>query len=63
MRAKKLGVFSFNLENVFQHEQGSIYSDHIHFRLGPDGVSRGNDLVAKAMADRLAKAWKLRPKK
>jgi len=50
-----------SLATVFEKEQGTIYSDHIHYRTDPDGErSRGKDLVAEAMVNELGHIWNLK---
>jgi len=53
------GLAIHDLGEVFRAEAGPIYEDHIHFLQSSGGVSRGNSLVAAAIADRVAEAWSL----
>ena len=53
------GISIFSLLDVFSSEKIAIYSDNAHFIRDRDGESRGNRLVAAAMARRLSEAWQL----
>jgi len=48
-----------SLAAVFEKEQGTIYSDHIHYRSEGER-SRGKDLVCEAMAIELGRLWNLK---
>lgn len=48
-----------SLTSLFANETGSIYADHIHYN-SENGVSRGAEMVAGAIADELGRLWKLK---
>jgi hypothetical protein len=47
-----------SLTNVFRNEREDIYADHIHYIKTSNNYSKGNELVANAMADYLKQEWK-----
>jgi hypothetical protein len=49
----------FSLLDVFAGETGTIYSDPIHIAKDAHGESRGNRLMASAMARAIAQAWEI----
>jgi hypothetical protein len=53
------GVDVFSLLDVFASEAGTIYADSIHFARQEGLESRGNRIVAKEIARRIAKAWQI----
>jgi len=53
------GIQVFSLLDIFKSERGKIYADQIHFTYTPDGQSRGNRLIAKAMARRMSDTWQM----
>jgi hypothetical protein len=55
----KINKFPVNsLTNVFADERETIYSDHIHY-VKVDGYSKGQEIVANAIADELGRLWHL----
>jgi hypothetical protein len=54
------GLFSFDLTSVFSKESATIYSDDIHYGYEANGDSLGYRLVAEAMSEKIARAWKLK---
>lgn len=58
---KRLNYIS--LADIFNNHQETIYTDHIHCKFEPNGVeSIGYRILGIAMADDLAKIWKLKKK-
>lgn len=57
---RKNGIASFSLENIFSGERGTIYGDDIHCKMDDNGDSRGYRLMAEAMSEKIAAAWKLK---
>src|SRR6476646_3412547 len=58
LEAQADGLQVFSLIDVFRDRHDTIYGDPIHFAHdGQTSDSRGNRLVAAAMADRLASIW------
>ncbi|MGZ3695417.1 MAG: hypothetical protein ACXWQO_14970 [Bdellovibrionota bacterium] len=56
------GLNTFSLTSVFKNETGTIYGDNIHCAYDKDGRNRGYEIMADAMAEKIAKAWHLKRK-
>jgi hypothetical protein len=56
------GLQMFDLGDLLKDVPETIYDDDIHFIRDTKGESRGYRLMAKAVADDLAKAWNLKAK-
>jgi len=63
LQLNKRGIPVFSMLEVFKDEQGTLYADHIHLLRSPSGQSRGYRLMAEFMAEHLAQAWGLRPRR
>jgi hypothetical protein len=59
LEGSREGIEIHSLLDVFENERGTIYGDPIHFAADATGDSRGNRLVAAAIARRLGEAWKM----
>ena len=62
MTLRDRGLAIFDLGDIFKDEKDTIYADHIHFIRDAKGDSKGYRLMAKIVADDLAKAWDLKAK-
>lgn len=49
----------FSLLKIYEKEPNLIYLDNIHARYDETGYNRGYDLMGRAIADRLARVWRL----
>jgi hypothetical protein len=54
------GFPSFLLTDVFKDSKETLYSDHIHCRVTPQGDSPGYELISKRIAALLGEAWHLK---
>jgi hypothetical protein len=59
---RERGMQVFDLGDLLKDHRERIYADDIHFMRDTNGESAGYRLMAKAVADDLAKAWDLKPK-
>ena len=56
------GMAVFDLGDMLKDVPETIYADDIHFIRDAKGDSKGYRLMAKIVADDLAKAWDLKAK-
>jgi hypothetical protein len=60
--ARRSGLPSFLLLDVFQNDAETLYADHIHCRFTGDGGNPGYDKMSRRIAELLGRAWRLRGK-
>lgn len=50
----------YSLTHIFENESGDIYGDDIHLKVNKiDLISKGNEILAQKMAEKMGLAWKL----
>jgi hypothetical protein len=53
----------YSLTHIFENENGDIYGDDIHLKVNEiDLISKGNEILAQKMAEKISLAWKLKHK-
>jgi hypothetical protein len=57
LEKKKFPIHS--LTNIFKEEKNEIYGDNIHFKMS-NGISKGNEILAKKISEQLGKFWSLK---